>query len=680
MKRILVFNLVLMFFLFAGFSGDACEAAARRNQARPAASKSADIESSQQRATAESQPRDVRQLNELTLSFKASADLSPAAAPVGTTIPQARIEEAELAFMRAWKQFTMRNYWQALTLLDQAQRANIFLVDVYYLRGLILRRIGELNLASKSISSFLEVRTRDIIAPNVLKGISENKAEIELLISGKPYPVKWNVSQTPIYDSLNTGYFRPYSSHGLGKLSGFDSDLCFPDTVSNMVFYRTKRDSGRFLTAGGIDSPVKALLPGDRKIYVINFDGEVYEMTDSASFDLKGRADCDSVSDACYVSTTEIAIADPVSRRIAFYSWPELEFEDEWQPDGHHGGDYLFEPVAVKAYANWLAAADRANGRIYFIDMRNKSSFFVEDMDVRDIIWSSLGILLSINENSEISAYFVDFTNKTTEREILRTDLRNAWAFFKYKGEIFCADISGESIWKITPTPNLDISPAFLSLYDPQVTLNEQGDDILSVSATLSSPFTAWGKDILPTAVSVWNEQIITTSVSKMKTTPVMGLCFSRGNVDGEISPKMRVIPVESCAELYRRLPLIWSSQRDLITNFIFDSLIAFNREELLRLTAFCLFNGIKIDVWARDMPSIELMRASAATGGDVFYSLTGEPMLTSHQNELKLQLLLPYKHEASGYPDRSTLSSYLSVRQLLARDWTPIWVDAIDR
>ena len=683
MRRILIFCCVLMFYLFAGFAGDTCEAAAKRNQTKPTQSKSADnkgTESSQQKATAESQPRDARQLDDLTRSFKASADLVPGAAPGGTTVPPARIEEAELAFMRAWRQFTMRNYWQALTLLDQAQKANIFLVDVYYLRGLVLRRIGELKSASDSISSFLEVRTRDIFAPNVLKEISENKAGLELLISGSPYPIKWKVTHTPIYESLDTGYFRPYSSHGLGKLSGFDSDLCFADTISDRVFYRTKGASGRFLSAKGIDSPVKALLPGDGSIYVINFDGEVYEMTDDASFDLKGIVDCDSVSDACYVSASEIAVADPVSRKILFYSWPELDFNDEWKPDESHNGDYLFEPVAVKAYAYWLAAADRANGRIYFMDMRNKNSFFVEDMNVRDIIWSSLGVLLSTNENSEISANFVDFSKKTVEREVLRTDLRNAWAFFKYKGEIFCSDISGENIWKVTPTPDLNVSSAFFSLYDPQIEINEQGNTVLSVFATFSSPYTAWGREIAPTAMSVWNEQMITTTVNRMKALPVMGLCFARGNVDGEISPKMRVIPVESYADVYRRLPLIWGNQRDLITNFIIDSLITNNREELLKLTAFCMFNGIKIDVWARGIPSVELMRASAATGGEVYYSLADEPMLTSQQNELKLQLLLPFKAETSGYPDRSTLACYLSVRQLLARDWTPIWVDAIGK
>lgn len=696
MKKVFVFScLIILLTLFVGFA-QVCEAAAVKKQQvkrapaktasaelNPSSTKSAaagknDANSSQGRATVESQPHDVRFLDELTAVFSRSADLSPAAAPEGTSIPPARIEEAELAFMRAWKHFSMRNYWQALSFLDQAQKANIFLVDVYYLRGLVLRKIGELNLANKSISNFLEVRTRDAVAPNVLKGILENKSELELLISESSYPIKWNIMLTKIYESLDTGHFRPYLSKGLGKLSGFNSDLCFPDTISDQVFYRTNGDSGQFKTVKGIDSPIKALLPGDGLIYVINIGGEVYQISNESSFDLKGKLDCDSVSDACYVSASEIAISDPVKRRIRFYSWPELKYDDEWQPDKANSGNFLFEPVAVKAYANWLAAADRANGRIYFVDLRNKSSFFVENINVRDIIWNNLGVLLSVNEESEISAYFVDFKNKSADVEVLRSELHDAWAFFKYKGDIFCSNISGESIWKIIPTPSLDLSPAFFSLFDPELARDELGNEVLSVSATFSSPFSSWEKEVFPTAMSVWNDSIVTTSVTRTKAPSVMGLCFSRGNADGIVSPKMRVIPVESCAELYSRLPLIWSNQRDLITNFILDSLIIYNHEELLKLTAFCLFNGVKIDIWARSIPSVELLRASAATGGEIYFSIVNEPMLISRRNDLKLQLLLSQKSETSGYPDRSTLSSYLSIRQLLGRDWIPIWIDAV--
>jgi hypothetical protein len=73
-------------------------------------------------------------------------------------------------------------------------------------------------------------------------------------------------------------------------------------------------------------------------------------------------------------------------------------------------------------------------------------------------------------------------------------------------------------------------------------------------------------------------------------------------------------------------------------------------------------------------------MRASAATGGEVYFSVINEPMFISRQNDFKLELLVAQKSDTSGYPDRSTLSSYLSVRQLLGRDWMPIWIDAVSR
>lgn len=603
------------------------------------------------------------------------ANKAPAAAPNPEAIPQARIEEAEQAFTRAWQAFTERNYWQALTQLDKAQAANIFLVDVYYLRALVQRKMGDFDAAQKSISGFIEVRPRDQIAPFILQETLENRGELLSVLSTVPYPTNWIAQLVDIYSVFKLLYNRPYSAKGFGKLDGFGSDLCFADTIGNRIYTRMERKSGGFLSVP-INSPVVGLMPGDGSIFVLNVSGDVYKVED-ASADIIGNMEDTSVADAAYLSGEEIIVCDPLNRRVALYLFPALDMLDIWAPD--NAGEYLFEPVAVDTYGEWAAIADRANGRIHFLNLRNYTSFFSEEKSVRDVLWSGLGSLISVNDNSEIAVHSVDFGKKTVVREILRKDAQHAWALFKYENEIFCSDILGSKLWQIKANPTINGEAAYLSLYYPKIEADADGNENLSMNGTLTTPFQASLSGSSPVAMSVWNENIITTSINMLEIQTPHTICFARGS-SGEISSNTRVIPAETCSEIYSKFAPIWETQRDLLTNVIVDSRIRYDAEDLKKLTGFFLFNGLQMDVWARSIPSFDLLRASAATSGRVYYSLSGQAVFSNLQNRLRATVVLPFKAAASGYSDRATLSMYMSIKQLSARDWMPIWIDLIKK
>ena len=63
----------------------------------------------------------------------------------------------------------------------------------------------------------------------------------------------------------------------------------------------------------------------------------------------------------------------------------------------------LFEPVGISRYANWLAVADRGNGRVYLLDAVGRREFFFAEAPMpRDVAWSPLGELFVLSEKGEL--------------------------------------------------------------------------------------------------------------------------------------------------------------------------------------------------------------------------------------------------------------------------------------
>ena len=73
----------------------------------------------------------------------------------------------------------------------------------------------------------------------------------------------------------------------------------------------------------------------------------------------------------------------------------------------------LFEPVGISRYANWMAVADRGNGRVYLLDaVGRREFFFAETPMLRDVAWSPLGELFVLSEKGELFRAGLDFGRK----------------------------------------------------------------------------------------------------------------------------------------------------------------------------------------------------------------------------------------------------------------------------
>jgi hypothetical protein len=149
----------------------------------------------------------------------------------------------------------------------------------------------------------------------------------------------------------------------------------------------------------------------------------------------------------------------------------------------------------------------------------------------------------------------------------------------------------------------------------------------------------------------------------------------------GLVSPAIRNILTERGVDVRIALPSIWNvrERERSLTNLILDSTVNVTQEDLNVVALFCLNNGLALDIWARSVPALELVRAAALTGGKVIFSLLNPPDRTPPQSGMQIHIPLPQELSSSGYPGRSMLSLFLDVGLMHTRDWLPLWPDMLE-
>ena len=596
----------------------------------------------------------------------------------GAELPRAELDESERHFTRAYDYFLERDYWNTLDYLDRALKANTYLVDYYLLRGLTAARTGDFEEARKALSDYLEVRAMDRTAPRILNWFLAQERLLRSVLSPLPIASRWQFSQPDLQKEWGGGILRPFNVKGLGKVDALDTALCLCDTLGGNVYLSEEGNGFRVVS---VPSPAAALPVGDGTFFVFGVDGEVHSFSDisgeNISLDLRGHVNS-HIADACWLSEAEFAVADPITRSIDFYDRESLRHLASWSPPE---GDMLFEPVGISRYANWLAVADRGNGRVYLLDAVSRREFFFAEVPMpRDIAWSSLGELFVLSEKGELVRVGIDFGRKEVRSlDHLKADLQDAWALFpSSRGDLYCLDVSASRLFKATMLPSQDTEQGFLGLYGPVLALDKDKESFL-VEATVGTPFVSYFKDAMVVAHSVWNERTIRSSTQWSSRAPLDALLLHRALSQGSIlPPTLKEVRTESGQDVRIVLPPLWSLHRSTLTNVIVDSSILFSLDELLTLTRFCLENGLRLDIWARDIPPLPLTRASAFTGGTTLFSMASSPKISPPWSRVRIQIPLPKELSSSGYPSRSMLAVYLDIGLVQMKGWIPLWPDLL--
>lgn len=597
---------------------------------------------------------------------------------VGAELPRAQLDESERHFTRAYAYFLDRDYWSTLDYLDRALKANTYLVDYYLLKGLTVERTGDFDGARKALASYLEVRTLDRTAPRILNCILAQERLLRAILGPLPLASRWQFSRPDLQREWECGFFRPFNVVGLGKVEALDSALCLSDTLGDKIYL--SGGEGRFRSVP-VDSPAVTLPLGDGTFFVFGSSGDVFSFFDlpgeNISLDLRGRIPS-HVVDASWLSEGEFAVADPVARAVDFYDRETLQSLASWTPQE---GEMLFEPVGISRYANWLAVADRGNGRVYLLEtVGRRESFYVKVDMPRDVLWSPLGELFVLTEKGEIFRAGIDFDRREIRNlDRLEVGLEDVWSLFHSPhGDLYGLDISASKLFKAVMLPSRDAGQGFLGLFNPVLALDKDKESFL-VDATLGFPFVSYFRNTHAVAHSVWNDRAIPSSMHWMPRAPLDALLLHRPLKSGSVpTPSLRSARVEGGRDVRIALPPLWSLHRGTLTNVIVDSSISLSPEDLLYLARFCLENGLRLDVWAREIPSLALTRVSAFTGGTTVFSLAQPPRVSPPWSRVRIRIPLPRELSSSGYPSRSMLAVYLDIGLVQMKGWIPLWPDLL--
>lgn len=604
-------------------------------------------------------------------------------------IPRANLDESERYFNNAYIHFMRRDYRDAQTYLDQAINLNTYMIDYYILSALNLNRMGDTAGADSALHSYNEVRPRDNSAPYITRAFDEQNSVLRTILGTAPIPVSWRYAESNVQTEWNTGYTRPFSIKGLGKVRALGEVVSIPDQFGDKIYFRQgsrNAISGAFSWAGAltevdIPQPVIALPLGDGSFTVFTYNGDVYSLRNLDSPDLIASLPSTVVSDAEIITHDLFAVSDPADRNIAFYynSANGLMVRRWTPPLG--AGDLLFEPIAIESYADWLAVADRANDRIYLVNIITNEYFMINGVSQpRDLIWSSTGELFVLTEQGNIYDFMIDFGTRTYANRNsgpLYENLNNIWSFFHSpEGDISWIDIGASRIYKTIMMPSREDVPGFLNIYNPVIAMNENNEAFI-IDATFMSPFINYSQNTRIIAQAVWNNRNMRCQTGWVRPMNFDAL-FIHAPMPRSTSFPINVRPaqVSRGSDINSALSSFWLLHKDTFTNIIVDASIDMTFDDLMLLLKFCVFNGLELDIYARDVPSLALTRASAFTGGKTIYSLGNTIDIPVRRTHLQIQIPLPQELSSSGYPGRSMLAVYLDAGLIQSRAWMPLYPD----
>lgn len=614
----------------------------------------------------------------------------------GAEIPRANLDDAERYFNNAYVHFMRRDYRDAQVYLDQALQENLYMIDYYLLSALNLSRMGDTEGAMSSIRSYLEVRPLDESAPRISRVFDEQDRILRNVINTTPVPVSWKFAKTTVQSLWETGYTRPFSIRGMGKVKALGNVVCIPDTFGDNLYVKASSNSivstfsrnNTVFREVKIPAPVVAFPLGDGTFLIFSDNGDLYSLSDASgtlSPDFIGPTSSLVITDAELISSHEFALADPVDRCVAFYELEDLRPIMRWYAP-ELPGDLLFEPVAIERYADWLAIADRANNRVYILNITSREFFYINGIpEPRDLIWSTLGELFILTENGTVYDFIIDFGTRTfanRNSDALDTGLDNIWSFFHSpEGDICGIDIGASMLYKFIVRPSREDVPGFLGMYNPVTAANVENRESFIIDATFMTPFIKYSQNTSIIAQSVWNERSMRCNIMWQRPKNFDGLFIHRPMPRGEVLPlNLRPAGINTGSDIRTVIPAFWLLHKDTLTNIIVDASIPFTMDDILALLKFCMLNGLELDIYAREIPSLGLTRASGFTGGKTIYSLKNAVELPVQRTHLQIQIPLPEELSSSGYPGRSMLAMYLDAGLIQSRAWVPLWPDMFTR
>ena len=256
-------------------------------------------------------------------------------------------EASEAAFFSAYDHFLQNRLWNALDYLSEAISQNVYIVDVYYMRSLVQRRLGLYADAIDSMSQYMEVRRDDYRAGIILDVMRSERDMIKSLLAPEGEPSALSFSSHTINSLLSLPVRDPLSlrgAAGLGKISSSGDNIFVCDTLGGAVWIFDRLGSRRPASVA-LERPAAAMPISQDIVFVFLEDGSVYKMTVDASLDptLDEEPSLDAnIADAVCVDSTFFALADRRGGNLRFLELPAMRETLKWSPPNEESDGKLF--------------------------------------------------------------------------------------------------------------------------------------------------------------------------------------------------------------------------------------------------------------------------------------------------------------------------------------------------
>lgn len=595
------------------------------------------------------------------------------AAPAAT--PQIDREASEALFLKAYDHFIHGRMWSCIEELDRALEKNIYFVDAYYMRGLAYRRLGRYPKALSEMSYYMEVRQDDPRASTIFDSMTEEWAIISA--AAKPddgraeYYYTAHTSRALFGLSVTTR-LALRGMQGIGKIASSGSELFVCDMYGDAVYIFDREIKGEPLTAE-LPRPASCAAASPGELVIFGKSGDIHEISYSfsagtLSADLIGSVDV-NISDAVFIDSTLIAVADRTGQAVKFFSYPSLEMTAEWAPDDVDRTTKLFEPVALDSYGPFIAVADRANRRVLVIDSYTLAERARMDADApRDLQWGPEGELYVLSDSGRLVSRAI--LAPRTDEKLAAEGLQDAWSIALCEsGPILC-DITCRTWWVAQMNPGHRSTIGAMSMMAPW--LEERLDsEALMVRATASSIFQSFIQGKMPELQAIWRGEQRPARVIEIQTPSSISVrSYSPVLVRG-----MSTVKASSLKDVMADIESVSRSGQSLPKVLVLDTRIPIEESDQAELLAFLMQQGIRLDLWATVRPPTALaQRLSTITLGQIYYGDIVTAIPPNRNCEWILTIPLPPDTYTFGYPSESTLSIYADIDVIRFIDWLPVW------
>lgn len=597
------------------------------------------------------------------------------AAPAIT--PAVDREASEATFLSAYDHLINNKIWLSIDELNRSLEQNIYFVDAYYMRSLAYRRIGRYNDAISEMSYYLEVRADDPRAGTILQTMKDEWLDIQRSVTIGARRSEYRFSSSTMRDLFKLPMTEPLSINGLagaGKLSVIGERIILCDMYGNSVINFTK-DGRQPPIVVSMDHPAAAIPLTDTEMLVFGRSGDISNVTfDPISMDflVEPRAQVNAViSDAEFVDSSLLAIADQRGQSLMFYSMPNFEKTIEWIPADIT--EKLFEPVALASFGPYLAVADRGNQRVYVIDavtLSERRRFSVEEP--RDLMWGVDGDLWVLSENGDIYSKNV-ITNTEDDLKRVAQGMTDAWCMAQLESEPIVSSITGRTWWNGSVIPGHEVHSGAMSIYSPWLEDRLESENLF-LRAVASSFYQSFTRGVEPSTLAIWRNEVRSSFILDVSPTNKASSRFYLLSRLPRV-PMSRSKIVSTMTDVMNDLAELSRTDEEFPKVIVLDSRISATDAEIAELMAFLMHQGIRLDIIAVKRPaSASMTKVSRTTLGTTYFSEDISSVPPNSSDEWVICIPLPPETFTFGYPSESTLSLFADIDVIKFTDWLPIW------